>query len=131
MPAGERSATKRGLASPHSADSARPKNFLQACLLLFLREEPGHGYALIERLEDIGTPSDRAVVYRTLRTLEREGLVESAWEESGAGPARRRYALTASGERVLAAWAATLGRSAQLLDAYLERFSRATQEVSH
>lgn len=131
MPGGQRSETTRRLANPHSVDSARPKNFLQACLLLFLHEHPGHGYALIERLEDIGAGSDRAVVYRTLRVLEREGLVKSTWEESDAGPARRTYALTASGERMLAAWAATFGRSARMLDAYLERFSRATQEMSH
>lgn len=131
MPGGARGVPTRRLASPHSVDSARPKNFLQACLLLFLRERPGHGYALIERLEDIGAASDRAVVYRTLRVLERESLVESTWEDSEAGPARRTYALTTAGERMLAAWAATFGQSARLLDAYLERFSRATQEMSH
>lgn len=129
MPGAERTdaPTKRRLANPSDIDSARPKNFLQACLLLFLRETPGHGYELIERLEDIGVTSDRAVVYRTLRVLEREGLVESAWEESNAGPARRSYALTASGDHVLSAWATTLARSAEMLDTYLERFARVTQ----
>lgn len=131
MPGGARGAPTRRLATPHSVDSARPKNYLQACLLLFLREHPDHGYSLIERLEDIGAASDRAVVYRTLRVLERDGLVESAWEESEAGPARRTYALTACGERMLDAWAAAFGRSARLLDTYLERFSRATREMSH
>lgn len=129
MPGAERTdaPTKRRLANPSDIDSARPKNFLRACLLLFLRETPGHGYELIERLEDIGVTSDRAVVYRTLRVLEREGLVESAWEESNAGPARRSYALTASGDRVLSAWATTLARSAEMLATYLERFARVTQ----
>lgn len=131
MPGGERPASpRRRLTSRHDVDSARPKNFLQACLLLFLREKPEHGYALIERLEDIGAGSDRAVVYRTLRILERDGLVQSTWEDSDAGPARRRYALTAPGARMLDAWAATLGRSARMLDTYLERFARVAQTMS-
>lgn len=128
---GATTATGRRLASPQSVDSAQPKNFLQACLLLFLRESPAHGYALIERLEEIGAHSDRGVVYRTLRVLEREGLVESTWENSDAGPSRRSYGLTRAGEEALDAWAAMLGESARMLDEYLDRFKRVSQRSLH
>lgn len=125
------SPTTRRLASPQSVESAQPKNFLQACLLLFLRESPAHGYALIERLEDIGAHSDRGVVYRTLRVLEREGMVESTWESSDAGPSRRSYALTPAGHEVLAAWAAMLTESARMLDEYLDRYKQVSKTLLH
>ena len=121
-----RTRAQRTLAAPGGPDSAQPKNFLQACLLLFLREQPSHGYALIEQLTAIGSRSDRGVVYRTLRVLEREGLVRSAWEHSDAGPSKRSYSLTASGDRVLVAWADTLTHSAEMLDEYLRRYRQAT-----
>lgn len=117
---------QRTLATPGGSESAQPKNFLQACLLLFLREQPSHGYALIEQLEAIGSRSDRGVVYRTLRVLEREGLVRSTWESSEAGPSKRSYSLTPSGEQVLVAWADTLQDCATMLDEYLARYRRVT-----
>jgi poly-beta-hydroxybutyrate-responsive repressor len=81
-----------------------PRNFLRACLLLLLREHAGHGYDLLARLRDFGLDKDPGGVYRTLRALEREGLLYSAWEASSAGPARRGYELTWEGEELLA-WA--------------------------
>lgn len=120
--------TQRTLATPGGSDTAQPRNFLQACLLLFLRESPAHGYALIERLEEIGSRSDRGVVYRTLRILEREDLVYSTWENSEAGPSKRSYALTPVGERTLVAWAETLQDSVRMLEEYLERYRKVTSD---
>ncbi|HVM01010.1 MAG TPA: helix-turn-helix transcriptional regulator [Egibacteraceae bacterium] len=125
-----RAQTQRRLATPGDSDSAQPKNFLQACLLLLLREAPSHGYALIERLEEMGSRRDRGVVYRTLRFLEREGLVQSAWEDSHSGPAKRSYALTPYGEEMLSAWAESLRSSARMLGEYLERYHKATKGTS-
>lgn len=125
---GSAARTRRRLATPTGTESAQPKNFLQACLLLFLRESPAHGYALIERLEELGTRSDRGVVYRTLRVLEREGLVQSVWENSDAGPSKRRYSLTSAGAGVLAAWAEALEDSARMLEEYLERYRKVADQ---
>lgn len=113
--------------APSTVDAVQPRNFLQACLLLFLREGDAHGYALLERLEELGRHSDRGVVYRTLRLLEREELVASAWENSAAGPSRRSYSLTAQGEAVLSAWVYALEEGARLLEDYLERYQRITE----
>ncbi|MGH8900832.1 MAG: helix-turn-helix transcriptional regulator [Egibacteraceae bacterium] len=98
------------------------KNFLRACLLLLLREQPGHGYDLVERLKDFGFDKDPGGVYRALRSLERDGLLHSAWETSPAGPARRGYELTWEGEQVLAAWSERLADSRAILDKYLSRY---------
>ena len=69
---------------------ALPKNFLRPCLLLLLREQAAHGYQLLDRLRAFGFEgSDPGGLYRALRKLEGEGLVQSAWQPSGAGPDRR------------------------------------------
>jgi len=68
-------------------------------LLAMVGEQPGHGYALCDRLGCVagaaGTAgsADTVAVYRALRAMERDGLVESRWDEPVAGPARRIYSL--------------------------------------
>jgi poly-beta-hydroxybutyrate-responsive repressor len=75
-----------------------PRNFLRPCLLLLLREEPAHGYDLLQRLKPFGfVRDDPGRLYRALRWLEGEKLVRSTWEPSETGPDRRRYELTRAG----------------------------------
>ena len=77
---------------------ALPRNFLQPCLLLLLKEQPGYGYDLVARLKKLGVDDDSATVYRALRTLEEGHAVSSHWNTSSNGPARHVYRLTAGGE---------------------------------
>ena len=99
-----------------------PKNFLRSCVLLLLREQPAHGYDLLERLEPLGlTRDDPGRLYRTLRALESEGLVRSAWEASDAGPDRRIYRLTRTGMEELHAAARALAAARGTLDTFLSR----------
>ena len=101
------------------------RNLLQPCLLLFVLEDPSHGYDLIERLNAIGMENIEAGhVYRVLRGLERDGLVQSTWITPGTGPARRRYELTSRGLAELDLWAQRLDEMRGLLDTYLERWAR-------
>jgi PadR family transcriptional regulator len=51
---------------------------------------------------------DRGSVYRTLRQLEKDGLVVSGWDTSKEGPARRLYSLTDAGRAYLNIWAVSL-----------------------
>jgi len=103
-------------------DGGQPKNFLRPCLLLLLAELPAHGYELIERLKVFGFARDPGGLYRTLRSMEREGLVLSRWESSDAGPDRCRYVLTARGGDWLDAWATTLDASRRTLEIFLSRY---------
>ena len=74
------------------------RHFVEPCLLLLLRERPDHGYELVDRLRILGlADGDSASIYRTLRGLERNGLVRSVWRPSSTGPARRTYSLTGEG----------------------------------
>jgi PadR family transcriptional regulator, regulatory protein PadR len=100
-----------------------PRNFLRPCLLLLLREQPAHGYDLLERLRPLGfARDDPGRLYRTLRALEREGLVRSAWQPSSEGPDRRIYRLTRAGMEELHGHAKELADGRDVLDVFLSRY---------
>jgi PadR family transcriptional regulator, regulatory protein PadR len=100
-----------------------PRNFLRPCILLLLREDPAHGYDLLERLRAFGfLESDPGGLYRTLRKLETEGMVHSAWEPSTSGPDRRRYELTRAGMEELHEQAGALASTAETLESFLSRY---------
>jgi PadR family transcriptional regulator PadR len=100
-----------------------PRNFLRPCILLLLREDPAHGYDLLERLRAFGfVESDPGGLYRALRKLEDEGLVRSAWEQSSSGPDRRRYELTRAGMEELHEQAGALASTAEAVESFLSRY---------
>ncbi|GIW19090.1 helix-turn-helix transcriptional regulator [Tepidiforma sp.] len=96
---------------------------LSTTLLAFLRGWNAYGYELTQRLAQAGLPqSDSGTVYRTLRQLERAGLVSSFWDTSESGPARRMYSLTAAGEAFLSGWIDILERYQRVLRQAAEGF---------
>jgi PadR family transcriptional regulator, regulatory protein PadR len=100
-----------------------PKNFLRSCLLLLLREQPAHGYDLLERLRPFSFDGhDPGGLYRALRALENDGLVRSAWKPSHVGPDRRIYELTRAGMEELHRRAKELRRAEQTLGIFLGRY---------
>jgi poly-beta-hydroxybutyrate-responsive repressor len=102
-----------------------PRNFLQPCLLLLLRERPDHGYELAARLRPMHDgDGDAGAVYRTLRGLERLGLVRSQWQTSDVGPARRTYFITEDGMESLDEQAVGLDQTHEALHVFLDRYSR-------
>jgi PadR family transcriptional regulator PadR len=87
----------------------QPRSWLQPFLLLALEQWQSHGYELIRRMSAFGFEAlDRGSVYRTLRQLEKDGLVVSGWDTSKDGPARRLYTLTDAGRDYLNTCAASL-----------------------
>lgn len=101
-----------------------PKRFLRPCILLLLREDPAHGYGLIQRLRSFGfRKEDPGGLYRALRALEKEGLVKSLWQESSAGPHRRIYQVTRAGAEELHRQARSLKEARGTLDDFLSRYS--------
>ncbi len=79
-------------------------------LLGLLEGGPRHGYDL-KRAYDERFAHDRPLhygqVYSTLSRLLRGGLVEVEGVEAGAGPDRKRYAITSAGVSDVAHWLAT------------------------
>jgi PadR family transcriptional regulator PadR len=106
-----------------------PKNFLSSWLLLLLRNWSAHGYQLIQTLTVMGLGLvDPATVYRTLRQLEREGLIHSAWDPADSGPARRTYTLTDAGEEYLKVWSRQLERYQTVLSRFFELYNDKHEE---
>ena len=114
------------------ADEGKPcprrlRRFLEPCLLLILHNRDTHGYDMAEAVKAFGydekNPVDSSLIYRTLRWLEKHGMVTSTWDtDSSAGPARRVYHLTESGDRYLAAWMADLQETVHMLQAFAAEY---------
>jgi DNA-binding PadR family transcriptional regulator len=71
---------------------------LRPCILAHLvGGDTAYGYELHHRLLAIGLECDLGTVYRSLNTMEAEGLLRSTWERTPGGRSRRRYELSESG----------------------------------
>jgi PadR family transcriptional regulator, regulatory protein PadR len=108
---------------PTEPAAALPKSFLRPCLLLLLREEPAHGYDLLERIQSLGFDgSDPGGLYRALRALENGGLVRSVWEPSENGPDRRTYEITRQGMESLHLTAKAIAAGHETVASFLSRY---------
>ncbi|MBI1927522.1 helix-turn-helix transcriptional regulator [Candidatus Poribacteria bacterium] len=103
------------------------ERFSQPCLLLLLHQKPSYGYELIDDLSKMGSPADASAVYKNLRKMEQDGLVESQWDTSGPGPAKRYYQLTPEGEELLHAWAITVRQNKSVLEGFLSMYEKQFQ----
>ncbi len=102
---------------------APPRRFILPAILLLLSEHPGYGYGLVPRLKEFHFGHvDRPAVYRALSQLEQDGLVEASSENPTAGTARRVYAVTPTGERVLRVWMGVIKEEHDYLGQALRRY---------
>ncbi|EID56401.1 PadR family transcriptional regulator [Saccharomonospora xinjiangensis] len=79
-------------------------------LLALLEPAPRHGYDLKRAYDERfaqGKPLAYGQVYATLSRLLRNGLVEEAGVEQGAGPDRKRYTITDAGVTDVESWLTT------------------------
>lgn len=81
------------------------RGHLDGMILAVLEDEPLHGYAVMEALQqrsggELDLPT--GTLYPALRRLERAGYVRSSWSTVG-GRRRRTYQVTMAGQRTLAA----------------------------
>lgn len=63
-------------------------------------------------------------MYRTLRQMENNGDIESTWDTTNAGPARRMYSITEAGEAYLDLWMASLEQYQRNTNAFLRLYHR-------
>ncbi len=78
-------------------------------LLSVLNEdkEPKYGYQIAKLLETDNkdmTLIKQGALYPVLRSLEKNGLLESKVEPSVSGPPRRYYTITGTGQETLVGW---------------------------
>src|SRR3989442_12927957 len=93
--------SRRRIGPNEWAVRARVERFVEPALLLLLRERPRHGYELIELVPELagGERVDVGNLYRFLRRLDSEGIVEPEWRGGLPGPPNRPTRLTASAAR--------------------------------
>jgi PadR family transcriptional regulator PadR len=109
-----------------SAPGAFPHDFLTPWLLLLIRNWGMHGYQLMQTMSVFGLAAcDPATVYRTLRRLEKDGLINSDWEPGDGGPAKRVYSLTEAGDEFLQSWASALRQYQGILDRFFDLYAEA------
>jgi poly-beta-hydroxybutyrate-responsive repressor len=102
----------------------RPRNWLVPVILLTLRQWNSYGYELMERTAAFGFEAiNPGTLYRTLRQMEKEGIVESTWETSKGGPARRMYTITDAGEAYLDFWADALEQYRRNMDTFFRLYT--------
>lgn len=124
----EKSTKTRKAANPQAGkrDGPSPEprltgDLLSSSLLAYLRRWNAYGYQLVQELGKAGMENfDSTTVYRTLRQLEKAGLVSSFWDTSESGPARRRYAITQAGETFLELCLDVFGRYQKILQSALD-----------
>lgn len=98
--------------------------FVEPSILLLLRQKgEAHGYELSNELPRYALTDaeiEAAALYRTLRTLEKNGNVSSRWHTGKTGPARRVYKLTRSGKAHLRQWVAVLCHMSNSMSSFLK-----------
>ncbi len=122
---------KRDCHCHHPGQGCILQGFLQPTLLLLLLEKPAHGYELTGRLSDFGlSDADPGGIYRNLQRLEADGFIESSWDTSGSGPARKVYSVTPDGREFLDTWVGALSRNRDLLQSFIVRYQGLGQSTS-
>jgi PadR family transcriptional regulator, regulatory protein PadR len=108
----------------NSANEAWSKNWLVPILLLMLRQWSSYGYELMEKMSTFGLAAmNPGTFYRTLRQMEKDGMVSSSWDTSEGGPARRMYSITDAGEAYLNYWAESLDQYQRMMDTFFRLYT--------
>lgn len=115
-----------------NAERKTADRFLEACLLQLLSQGTGHGYVLMEQLQQFGISTDAlniSTLYRTLRHMEKEGCLESEWEEGGPGPKRRIYLISEKGKKELEIRIRMMKARKSGIDRLINAYDRAQEQA--
>ena len=95
------------------------KGLLDLCILNALAEKERYGYDLVKTLLSIpGLGVTEGTLYPLLSRLRVQGLIAARLEESSEGPARKYYALTKEGRKIMSA-----------MNSYLETLHQGTHRL--
>lgn len=97
--------------------SAIRKGLLEFLVLRIVASEEVYAADILARLAGTEFATQEGTLYPLLSRLRRAGLLDYAWVESGSGPPRKYYRLTAQGR----AWLAELDGYWKSLHATVER----------
>ncbi|HXI32056.1 MAG TPA: PadR family transcriptional regulator [Vicinamibacterales bacterium] len=77
------------------------KGLLEFLILRIIASDKVYVADMLKRLRSTEFSTQEGTLYPLLSKLRREGLVDYEWQESGAGPPRKYYALTPEGKAQL------------------------------
>lgn len=123
---------KEVIETPIEQKDSNPRKLgrlIEPGLLLLLKENPTHGYDLLKKLNDleiIEDSIDPGTVYRTLRNIEKDGLIKSRWDTEGPGPARRIYEVTSAANAEIEIWVKEIEKEIGLFEALLKQLKSVT-----
>ncbi len=121
----ESGATPAGKARPSAPFGWSPRDLLVPYILLSVSLQRAHGYLIEEYLKSVGFFTiEMSTLYRTLRQLEKDGLLSSEWEPGSTGPARRVYTLTEAGQSWLDSWTSALELYRGMIDQFFNLYPR-------
>jgi PadR family transcriptional regulator len=112
--------------------SGKAERYIQPSLLLGLKIKPSYGYELINSIHEFGFVQGQAppgMIYRHLRGLEADGLVQSEWQTEGSGPARRMYRLTPEGDEALTLWIDYMQIQANNLMNFIREYNKLAKKI--
>ena len=78
------------------------KGLLEFLILKIVATDKVYVADILKRLSDTDFATQEGTLYPLLSKMRRDGLVDYEWQESGAGPPRKYYQLTAKGKSQLA-----------------------------
>ena len=111
----------KGLENRGTLLSQMRRGALEYCVLALLRDGERYGFDLVRRLGEADSlVTSEGTIYPLLGRLRRDGMVETRWRESTAGPPRRYYRLTQGGARSLDTFAVEWRRFRDAVDGLLE-----------
>jgi len=95
-----------------------------AFILLSIAEESSHGLGILNRLNELipNNRLDTAIIYRTLKDLEKDEYVTSCWEDSGSGPRKKVYCITEKGLQRLDEYREDIEKSIQNLQGFMKMY---------
>jgi PadR family transcriptional regulator, regulatory protein PadR len=79
-----------------------PQGTLDLLILRSVSNEPLHGWAISERLQQVSGDAlqvQQGSLYPALHRLEQQGWIRGKWEESETGRQAKFYSLTAAGRK--------------------------------
>jgi PadR family transcriptional regulator, regulatory protein PadR len=96
------------------------RGVLPYCVLAMLREKDRYGFELVHALGGIDSlVTGEGTIYPLLARLRRQGLVDTSWQESAAGPPRKYYRLAPAGRDALAEFSRSWSRLRDSVDGLL------------
>jgi PadR family transcriptional regulator, regulatory protein PadR len=96
------------------------RGVLPYCVLAMLGGQERYGFELVRSLASVdGMVTGEGTIYPLLARLRRQGLVDTTWRESDAGPPRRYYRITEAGRVALTEFAGSWTLLRESVDALL------------